>query len=300
MISIKQIRYALAVERHLHFRKAAEDSSVSQSALSTALNEMENQLGFQVFERDNKKVLVTPMGRLFLDKARQVNLQIDDMMRLKQTDQSPLSSSISVGMIPTIAPYLLPIGLAEVKTQYPDAKLRIREAKTRDLLELVRLGEIDTAVIALPYDCEGLLTFPFWSEDFYWVFNKGRVETIPERITSNELVHENLMLLSEGHCMKDHALAACRWQDSTTHSMSATSLNTLVQLVISGMGSTLVPEIALNQLVSRDDRLGVARLDEPGPHRELAFVVRATYPNLASVEVLRTQFKKALANALSR
>jgi len=108
------------------------------------------------------------------------------------------------------------------------------------------------------------------------------------------------MLLTEGHCMKDHALAACRWQDLTTHSMSATSLNTLVQLVISGMGSTLVPEIALNQLVAHDDRLGVARLDEPSPHRELAFVVRATYPNLASVEVLRAQFKKALAIALPR
>lgn len=297
MISIKQIRYALAVEKTLHFRKAAEACSVSQSALSTALNEMENQLGFQIFERDNKKVLVTPLGRLLLGKAHQVNLQIDDIMRLKQSDQAPLSGIITIGMIPTIAPYLLPIALPVVKSRYPHARLRIIESQSQELIDKVRAGEIDAAVLALPYDCSGLLTFPFWQEDFYWVAHSDPSEPVREKITSAELVHENLMLLSEGHCLKEHALAACQFQESTSHSMSATSLNTLIQLVMAEMGSTLLPEMALPQLVDHDPRLVAVRLDEPGPHRELAFVIRATYPNFSNIELLKHLFHEGLLQA---
>ena len=141
MISIKQIRYALAVEKTLHFRKAADNCAVSQSALSTALNELEVQLGFQVFERDNKKVLVTPMGRIFLEKARSVSVQIDDILRLRQTDKAPLSTPLTIGMIPTIAPYLLPIVLPAVAARYPAAKLKIVEAQSKELVERVRDGE---------------------------------------------------------------------------------------------------------------------------------------------------------------
>ena len=296
MISIKQIRYALAVEKTLHFRKAADNCAVSQSALSTALNELEAQLGFQVFERDNKKVLVTPMGRIFLEKARSVSVQMDDIARLRQTDKAPLSTPLTVGMIPTIAPYLLPLVLPAVAANYPAAKLKIVEAQSKELVERVRDGELDTAVLALPYDCENLLSFPFWDEDFYWVAPSDDEQEVRERITSEELSRENLMLLSEGHCLKDHALAACKFSNAVAHSMSATSLNTLIQLVVAGLGSTLVPEMALDQLVRNDKRLQYARLDEPGPHRKIAFIMRATYPKLDSIQALQEVFTKALSN----
>ncbi len=294
MISIKQIRYALAVEKTLHFRKAADNCAVSQSALSTALNELEVQLGFQVFERDNKKVLVTPMGRVFLEKARSVSVQMDDIGRLRQVDKAPLSSPITVGMIPTIAPYLLPVVLPSVAARYPHAKLRIVEAQSQDLVERVKNGALDTAVLALPYDCDNLLTFPFWQEDFFWVAPRASDGKTRERITSEELAHENLMLLSEGHCLKDHALAACQLTNAVSHTMSATSLNTLIQLVIAGFGSTLVPEMALDALVTKDDRLVCARLDEPGPHRKIAFIMRATYPKLDNIQALQQVFTAAL------
>jgi LysR family hydrogen peroxide-inducible transcriptional activator len=140
------------------------------------------------------------------------------------------------------------------------------------------------------------LTFPFWEEDFYWVAPSFGGAVVRERITSDELSRENLMLLSEGHCLKDHALAACQFSGAVTHSMSATSLNTLIQLVIAGLGSTLVPEMALEQLVRHDKRLVCARLDEPGPHRNIAFVIRATYPKLDSIQALKDVFSEALDN----
>ena len=143
MISLKQIRYALAVEKYLHFRKASESCTVSQSALSTALAEMEKQLGFSIFERDNKKVLVTPIGQEFLNKARQVQVHVDDLMKLSQTRDAVLSYPMSVGIIPTICPYLLPKVLPSLSENHPNFELNVIEEQSATLLEMVRSGQID-------------------------------------------------------------------------------------------------------------------------------------------------------------
>jgi len=169
MITLKQITYALAVAKNHHFKKASELCSVSQSALSTAITEMEKQLGFQVFERDNKKVLITPVGEQFLEKARQVKLQMTDIEQLGQALKSPLSYPMSIGIIPTIGPYLLPKVLPNVYQKYPCFMLRITEEHSQTLVNKVRNGELDAGIMALPYDIEGLLSFEFWQEDFYWV-----------------------------------------------------------------------------------------------------------------------------------
>lgn len=296
MISLKQIHYALAVQKTLHFKKAAEACSVSQSALSTALSEMEKQLGFPVFERDNKKVLVTPLGAQVLDIALNIKLRMDDLDKLAQAQKAPLSFPMSVGIIPTICPYLLPVVLPELLHRYPDFQLEVIEDQSHVLIDKVRSGEIDTAILALPFPHEGLLSFTFWEEDFYWVTHKDDKQANKKEIVTRDLAHTKLMLLKDGHCLKDHALAACKLPSDNRHSLNATSLNTLVQLIANKMGTTLMPEMALSQLVDPNPELVKLHLNEPGPHRQIAFIVRPNYTAINNIECLMTLFKQQLNN----
>lgn len=287
MISFKQLSYALAAGKTLHFKKAAELCNVSQSAFSTALNELEKQLGLQIFERDNKKVLVTPIGKEVLERARNIMLQVDDLQQLVDNQKSPLSYPLDVGVIPTIAPYLLPKVLPDVSKLYPELKLNIVEEQSHVLVEMVRNGEIDTAILALPYPLDGLLSLEFWQEDFYWIAMKGDKYTNRKEIKSKDLNHSKLMLLKEGHCLKDHILEACKLPDQTAnHGFGATSLQTLVQMVLGNLGTTLVPEMALDQLISQNPALSAVHLNEPSPHRRIAFILRPNYTRTESIEAL--------------
>lgn len=300
MISLRQIQHALAVEKTLHFKKAADLCAISQSALSTSLAEMEKQLGYQVFERDTKKVLITPIGRQMLDKAREIRLLVEDVHRLVEQEQAPLSGRLSIGIIPTVGPYLLPILLPALEADYPDLKLEVEEAQSRELIDLLRNGDLDAAILALPYEHEGLLAFDFWKENFYWVTHVEDEDAGKPVIRSQELEPARLMLLKEGHCLKDHALAACRLPATAKHGLQATSLATLVQMVAGRMGSTFVPEMALGQLVTPNPDLVAIPLSEPGPHRELAFLVRPNYPGLHNIELLRDRLTRALTAAMAK
>lgn len=295
MITLKQINYILAVEKTLHFRKAAERCSVSQSALSTAVTEMEKQLGFHIFERDNKKVLVTSMGEQCLKKAHKIKIQMDDLYQLGQTLTGPLSYPMSIGIIPTIGPYLLPNVLPEVRHNYPDFQLRIIEEQSQVLVQKVINGELDTAILALPFNIEGLLAFEFWREDFYLIAHHDDSIVQQQELTSAKLKRTRMMLLKDGHCLKDHALAACKLPMSEIDtSLAATSLNTLVQMVAGRMGTTLVPAMALKQLLSGNLELKAAHLKEPGPHRRIAFIIRPNYPGMKNIELLMQMFHQQL------
>lgn len=296
MISLKQVHYALAVERHLHFRRAAEECNISQSALSTALSEMEKQLGFQIFERDNRKVLVTPLGRQVLERARSIELQMGDLKKLAESQRKPLSTPLSLGVIPTIGPYLLPRVLPALQDQYPKLQLEILEDESAEVLDQLRRGKLDGAIIALPYDCDGLLTFPFWQEDLLWIVHAEDEFADVEVATVDDLARARLMLLKDGHCLTEHALAACKLEEVSAHSFSATSLSTLIQLVAGRIGSTLVPEIALEQLVDGNTGFKRIPLEEPGPHRQLAIAIRPNYPGMANVEALVQLFRRELNN----
>ncbi len=295
MITLKQINYILAVAKTLHFKKAAAQCAVSQSALSTAIGEMERQLGFKIFERDNKKVLITSVGKQCLEKARNIKLQMDDLYLLGQVQKGPLSYPVSLGVIPTIGPYLLPKVLPQVRHQYPSLRLRIVEEQSRTLIDNVRNGELDTAVLALPYDIGGLLAFEFWEEDFCWITHAEDAHAMQPEITADQLKQSHLMLLQEGHCLKDHVLAACKLQSSETDTaLAATSLNTLIQMVAGRMGTTLVPEMALDQLLGGNSELKAAHLNEPGPHRRIAFITRPNYAGVDNIERLMQLFHQGL------
>lgn len=298
MISLKQLVYALAVEQSLQFKKAAQACNISQSALSTALNELEKQLDIQIFERDNKKVLVTPLGKDVLRRASDIMLQVNELQHLADGRKTPLSYPLTVGLIPTIGPFLLPKILPAINEQYPKLALTVVEEQSATLVEKVRTGKIDTAILALPFPCEGLLTFEFWSEDFYWIAHRDEIDTGQHAISSDELDQSRLMLLEQGHCLKDHILEACKFdRQSANHGFGATSLNTLIQMVAGKLGTTLVPEMALEQIISQNHQLTALHLDEPGPHRRIAFIVRPNYSRLASVEALIALCKRALAKA---
>jgi LysR family hydrogen peroxide-inducible transcriptional activator len=296
MISIKQLHYALAVEKTLHFKKAAELCHISQSALSTALTELEKQLGLQIFERDNKKVLVTPVGKEVLQRAKSIMLQVEDLEHLADSQRQPLSFPITVGLIPTIAPYLLPKLLPLLKQQYPAARVTVVEEQSNVLVDMVRRGEIDTAILALPFPCDGLLTKEFWQEDFYWVTLKGNEHSQQQEVTSYEVTQSNLMLLKEGHCLKEHVLDVCQLtEQAANHGFGATSLNTLIQMVLGNLGTTLIPQMAKEQLIKGSQELSAIHLNEPSPHRRIAFVFRPNYTRFSSIEALAEISREALA-----
>ncbi len=295
MISFRQLQYALAVEQHLHFKKAAEQCNVSQSALSSGVTELERQLGVQLFERDNKNVMVTAPGRQILERARKICVDVEDLQQFGKIQREPLSYPLTLGVIPTVGPYLLPKVLPSVRRDHPQFRLRIEEEQSGTLLDRVRNGDIDTAILALPYHHEGLLAFEFWQENFLWVTHSSDPLAQRRTIGSKQLGDTRLMLLKDGHCLKEHALAACRIRsDSIDNSMASTSLHTLVQMAAGKLGSTLVPQMALDTLLSGTPELKAIPLEEPGPHRRLAFIMRPNFAGLPSIELLGNLFRNSL------
>ncbi|GAA5133534.1 hydrogen peroxide-inducible genes activator [Thalassotalea piscium] len=299
MISLKQLHYALAVEKTLHFKRAAEACNISQSALSTAITELEKQLGVTIFERNNKQVLLTNKGQLVLNKAKRVKLEVDELMQIAQSNLDPFSNPMSIGVIPTIGPYLLPKVLPKMRRQYPKFKLKIIEEQSHVLVDMVRNGEIDAAILALPFAIEGLMSFEFWQEDFYWVSHKDEVSSAMREITSEQLKSERLMLLKEGHCLKDHALAACRLKtDNQGSDFHSASLHTLIQMVAGKLGTTLVPQMALDQLIYNESELSAVHLNEPGPHRTIALIIRPNYVRTDEITLLKRIFNEELKQSI--
>jgi LysR family hydrogen peroxide-inducible transcriptional activator len=294
MISIKQLHYALAVARRLHFKKAADDCFVSPSTLSNAITELESQIGFQIFERTNKKVLVTKLGEELLKKAIKIQLQIEDINMLGESQKAPLSSPMTIGIIPTIGPYLLPLILPKLKAKYPNLKLNLIENQSSYLIKKLNNGELDMAILALPYDLQGLLAFKFWKEDFYHVSHKNRKYT--NFIKAKEIDQSELMLLDDGNCLKNHVLKACKIDNKQNFSMEASNLSTLIQLVANNMGTTLVPTMSVKYLIGNNPELKKSLLKEPGPHRELAIIVRPTYIFTKNITLLQKLFKDTLKN----
>ncbi len=295
MITFKQLTYALAVKKTLHFKKAADLCSVSQSALSTAISELESHLGTQIFERDNKRVLITPVGQAILTKAQHIIEEISALERLSKGLSEPFGNPLSIGVIPTIGPYLLPKVLPAVRKKHPKAQLKLIEAQSHELIERVKSGEIDTAILALPYPHEGLLSLDFWEEDFYVVLNEQDEHSDQVSIKGQLLKNKSLLLLKDGHCLTDHTLKACRFKPQKDNiSLEGTSLYTLVQMVANNLGTTLIPEMATQQLVGRTKELRLLPLDEKGPHRKLSFITRVSYPCIEDIQLLAKLFHDCL------
>ena len=296
MLTLKQIDYALSVAKNLHFKKAADECFISPSTLSNAITELEMQLGVKIFERNNKKVIVTSLGKEILAKAKKIKLEVQNIHELAQHNITGLCSSLSIGIIPTISPYFLPLVLPKLQKKFSDLRLKIEEGQSQILINRVKEGDLDMAILALPYDVQDLLSFKFWEEDFFWVSHSQNKNAGKPEIKASELEHSELMLLEDGHCLKDHILDACNISDSSQYSFKASSLNTLIQLVKGKMGTTLVPKMALKELIGSRKDLYISHLDEPGPHREIALIARPNYAGMKSTKMLVEFFRKTLKN----
>jgi LysR family hydrogen peroxide-inducible transcriptional activator len=295
MLTLKQIEYALAVAKNLHFKKAADECFISPSTLSNAITELETQLGLKIFERSNKKVIVTSLGHEILDRAKRIKLEVQNIHELAQhNNMDRLSSSLSIGIIPTISPYFLPLILPKLQKEFSNLQLKIEEGQSHILTNRVKEGELDMAILALPYDVQDLISFKFWDEDFFWVSHNQNKNAGKSEIKASELEHSELMLLEDGHCLKDHILDACNIESSSQYSLKASSLNTLIQLVKGKMGTTLVPKMALKELVGSRKDLSISHLDEPGPHREIALIVRPNYAGMGNAKMLVEFFGNSL------
>lgn len=295
MITLRQLEFALAVAKHRHFKRAAEECNISQSALSLGIAELEKQLDTQIFERNNKQVLITPIGEALLERAQRIFSDINDLTALAHNHQTPLAYPMTIGIIPTVAPYLLPKVLPTLQKQYPHFRFSVIEKQTERLIEQVRYGHIDTAIIALPYAIEGLHAFEFWQENFFAIVPKNSSQANLEQINSHHLSKNELLLLGDGHCLTDQVLSVCSLNKGELNSsFSDASLNTLIQMSLAGMGTTLVPEMALYQLNEQHKNLNPIPLSEKGPHRRIAFISRLNYARVNDIRLLGEIFNKAL------
>tara|TARA_B110000046_G_C12865685_1_gene343780 strand:- start:229 stop:801 length:573 start_codon:yes stop_codon:yes gene_type:complete len=184
--------------------------------------------------------------------------------------------------------------LPKIKKEFPNLLLKIEEGQSHSLLNKVKNGDLDIAILALPYDLNGLISLKFWEEDFYWISHHQNKLAGKTQIRADQLEHSELLLLEDGHCLKDHILDACKISSNSKHILKASSLVTLIQLVKGNMGSTLVPKMALNQLLASHKDLSKSHLDEPGPHREIALIIRPTYTGIKNAELLQSLCKDVL------
>ena len=295
--SIRQLQYFLAVVELRHFGQAAERCFVTQSTLSAGIQELENLLGAQLFERNKRKVMPTPLGLALADKARQIIEMSEAMVQQAHGEQGTLVGTLRLGVIPTIGPFLLPRVLPGVRQEYPALKLQLIEDQTGRLIERLNNGQLDCAILALPYELAGLEFEIFWQEIFYVAFPPEHALSGGGAIPSAELPLDEIMLLEEGHCMRDHALSAChtkRPQRNAT--VQGTSLYTMIEMVAGGQGITFIPQLAVDSALLQQSEICLRPLAEQAPHREIALVWRPTYQRKDDLKLLAEQMGRILAS----
>ena len=273
--SLRQLGYLIALAQHLNFTRAAASCFVTQSTLSAGLKELEATLGASLVERDRQSVLMTPLGLEVVERARQLLAAAEDLAALAAASAEPMSGTLRLGAIPTIAPFLLPRILPGLRTRYPKLKLLLREDVSANLLQRLADGQLDFALLALPYATGDMLVRQLFDDEFWLVGREDDPALKSKRATVTAPIAEKLVLLEEGHCLRQHTLAACTRADSTNPSgVEATSLLTLVQMVESGIGLALVPEIALNSGLLKGTRLVARPLTPPAPKRTIVLLAR--------------------------
>ncbi len=275
-LTLKQLKYFDALARHQHFGRAAEASAISQPALSLQIKELESMFGAVLVDRSARQVRLTAVGEDMLRKAREVLLAVEELEDLMRASKGPLAGRFRLGVIPTVAPYLLPETIAELTKRFPDIDLELREAVTGSLVSDLLDSRLDAAIVALPISEPNLREFALFKEDFVLV----RPEKDADKpVPGPEMLRTmRLLLLQEGHCFRDQALSFCEMtQAQPRQLMEGSSLSTLVQMVGAGMGVTLIPEMAL-PLETRSADVSVARFPAPRPSRTVGMIWRKSNP----------------------
>lgn len=278
MLSLKQLRYLDAIARHGHFGKAATHCAVSQPALSMQIQELEQELGVQLVERRRQGAQLTAAGREVARRAQRILNEVRDIGDFARQSRAPLTAPVRLGVIPTVAPYVLPALLPLVRADYPQLVLQVRETHTQQLLAELIDGTLDLLLLALPVEHPEIETQSLVEDRFLLAMPPGRRLRGRVRATPELFEHDHLLLLEEGHCLREQALAVCNLrQIEGVDTFGASSLSTIVQMVANGMGLTLLPEISIG-LEARGGRVGIGRFADPEPARTLGLAWRATSP----------------------
>ncbi len=277
-VTLKQLTYFDALSRELHFGRAASGCAVTQPALSMQIQDLEQQLGVALVERTRQGVMLTEKGRVIADKARRILGEARDLIAYAQHTNRTLSGPLRLGVIPTVAPYLLAPLLPLARAEFPDLELFVRETQTHQIVAELASGKLDALLLALPVSHADIETLPLFTDRFVLALPKTRTIGARFRATNALIARERLLLLEEGHCLRDQALAYCDLrQASGIDTFGASSLSTLVEMVAAGFGVTLLPEICL-AVEARGRDLDLARFEEPEPSRVLGLAWRATSP----------------------
>ena len=275
-LTLRQLRYFDALAEHGHFGRAADVCAISQPALSVQIKELEESFGAPLLERTTRRVRLTSFGEDVLVRVRDILRSVDELGDMARAAQSGLTGRLRLGVIPTIAPYLLPALLREVKTTFPDMSLMVRETMTANLLTELHAGRIDTAIVALPVSETAFTEVPLWSEEFVLV--RPDSEAAAPVPAPDTLERERLLLLEEGHCFRDQALSFCSLPSVRPHEgLDGSSLSTLVQMVGAGLGVTVIPEMAV-PVDTPAAAVSVARFAGAQPARTIGMIWRKSSP----------------------
>lgn len=286
MVSLKQLKYFDAVARSRHFGKAAEHCAVTQPALSMQIQELEKSLGVQLLERGRSGVMLTESGKEIAERAARVLADVRDIVDVARQQDKVLAGPLGLGVIPSVAPYILPQLLPMVRDAFPDLDLHIRESQTQSLVGELLDGQLDVLLLALPVEHPDIETIRLFDDRFLLAMAASHRISNSVKATPDLLEGEKLLLLEEGHCMREQALAFCSLRRiENINTFGASSLSTLVQMVANGLGMTLLPELAV-PLESRRGDIRLMRFAEPEPQRVIGLAWRRSSPRKRHFEEL--------------
>lgn len=261
--TIKQLRYFLALSESEHFGRAANACFVSQSAFSSAIGELEELLGTQLVDRTRRSVTVTALGQQIAVQARLCLRDVESLVELARSENQPLAGELRLGVIPTIAPFMLPKVLPKLRRKFPQLELLLTEDQTQRIYERLMDGELDVILLALPWDMRGTEVAPLFKDRFCLAYRQGTERVDPNNYRFNRLMADSILLLQDGHCLRDHALAACKIRNTQKiRPFAASSLLTLVEMVDADLGITFLPEMSRDSALLKNTKVKLADLDE--------------------------------------
>jgi len=292
--TLKQLQYLVALKTHGHFGRAAEACFVTQSTLSAGIKELESLIGMTLVERTRRVVRFTPLGTRVAEKAQRILRDTEDLADMVRAAGKPLAGELRLGVIPTIAPFLLPTMLPRLRAQWPDLKLYLREETSQAACAALHRGQLDCVLLALPYACGEVERAELFEDNFLVAFPPGAANALPEKVKPAAIDETKLLLLEDGHCLKDHVLSACNRPELRAEAaILGTSLHTLVQMVDNGLGMTLVPEMAVEAGLLAGTNVVARPLDADHPSRRIALVWRRGSPREKEFRMLADALKAA-------
>lgn len=292
--SLQQLRFLAALADERHFGRAAEACAVTQSTLSAGIKELEDRLGVRLVERTRRQVMLTPLGEEIVERGRRLLRDAEDLAETAKAGREPLSGPLRLGVIPTIGAYLVPAALRGLARKFPKLRLYLREEQTAALLAKIEKGELDLALIALPYDVGDLETMPLAADRILAALPKAHPLAGARKLDAADLAKEELLLMEDGHCLRSHALQACRLAAPGRNEVfQGTSLRTLLHMAAGGIGITLMPEMAVASEITPSSGL-VARPLEGDPSRTIALAWRRTSARKAEFRALGAHLKTVL------